>query len=467
MAGDSQAKHGSGSSEWFTDVACTVCGCVCDDLKIEVADDKIISKFNSCRLADEYYGKITDCRTEVPRIEGQATTFENAIARGVELLRGSLAPLIYGLSRSSTPGQRAATELADRLGANIDTTASRCHAPSIMAIQEVGESTCTLGEVKNRCDLVIYWGADPEISHPRHWSRYAVDPKGMLIPNGRDSRYVVVVGAQPNKTSERADLAIDVPKFDDFDWLWTMRELVRRVGPKIRENDLASLRKLLANELDALKRLVGDKASSSLRRFTQQHCQQMVELVARMLTAHSGVVFFGIGLTDGDTGHITVEALLKLVSDLNRYVRFYARRLRIPGDVAGADSVLCWQTGFPFSVNLARGYPRYNPGEYSANELLSRREVDCCLVVGSESIARLSDEAKQALAELPTIVLDYAHVQPTWEPTVWIPTAIYGVEAKGTAYRMDETPIPLRPFLKKSLSSDEEILAAIMERLTL
>ncbi len=32
------------------------------------------------------------------------------------------------------------------------------------------------------------------------------------------------------------------------------------------------------------------------------------------------------------------------------------------GDVTGADSVLCWQTGYPFSVNLGRGYPRYNPG---------------------------------------------------------------------------------------------------------
>ena len=53
--------------------------------------------------------------------------------------------------------------------------------------------------------------------------------------------------------------------------------------------------------------------------------------------------------------------------------------MRIPGDVAGADSVLCWQTGYPFSVNLARGYPRYNPGEYTANQLLERQKsMPCC-----------------------------------------------------------------------------------------
>ena len=43
--------------------------------------------------------------------------------------------------------------------------------------------------------------------------------------------------------------------------------------------------------------------------------------------------------------------------------------------VAGADDVLLWTTGYPFAVNLARGYPRFGPGEFSANDALARREV--------------------------------------------------------------------------------------------
>ena len=92
-----------------------------------------------------------------------------------------------------------------------------------------------------------------------------------------------------------------------------------------------------------------------------------------MKTCRSGVVFFGLGLSQSGLGHLNVEALLRLVTELNAHTRFYARRMRVQGDVAGADSVLCWQTGYPFSVNLSRGYPRYNPGEYSANDLLERR----------------------------------------------------------------------------------------------
>ena len=92
----------------------------------------------------------------------------------------SRAPLIWGLSRSSTAGQRAAVLLAEQIGATIDTTASVCHGPSIMAIQQVGESTCSLGEVRNRADLVIFWGADPAESHPRHFERYSVDAQGAV-----------------------------------------------------------------------------------------------------------------------------------------------------------------------------------------------------------------------------------------------------------------------------------------------
>ena len=160
-------------------------------------------------------------------------------------------------------------------------------------------------------------------------------------------------------------------------------------------------------------------------------------------------------------GHHVVEALLRLVTDLNRYTRFYARRMRIPGDVAGADSVLCWQTGFPFSVNLARGYPRYGPGEYSANEVLQRGEADACVIVGSESLQRLSPAALDRLRELPSIVLDYPGVICPFPPHVAFTTAIYGVHARGTAYRMDETPIPLKQFLDSDLPTDGAVLRAI------
>jgi formylmethanofuran dehydrogenase subunit B len=178
-----------------------------------------------------------------------------------------------------------------------------------------------------------------------------------------------------------------------------------------------------------------------------------------------GAVFFGLGLAQSGHGHSNVEALLRLVADLNGVTRFTARRLRIPGDVAGADSVLCWLTGFPFAVNLARGYPRYNPGEYTANELLERGEADACLLVGSDSCVELSPRARRTLDRLPTIALDYPNAKLALQSTVQITTAIYGIHAAGTAYRMDEVPIPLRRLIPSQYPSDEEVLRTIADRI--
>jgi formylmethanofuran dehydrogenase subunit B len=188
-------------------------------------------------------------------------------------------------------------------------------------------------------------------------------------------------------------------------------------------------------------------------------------LADEMKSCNYGALFFGLGLAQLPTGHANVTALISMIAELNQHTRFVTRRLRIPGDVAGADSVLCWQTGYPFAVNFSRGYPRYNPGEYSADALLSRGETDACLLVGSEASSLLSKAAQQRLAEIPTIALDYPHVKRTHTANVHFTTAVYGIHAAGTAYRMDEIPIPLRALVESEYATDAMLLEQISERL--
>lgn len=420
------------------DVACTLCGCVCDDLALEIAENRVQRVVRACPLAEPWFLGLADRKSPVARVAGRETTLDEALAAAAKILESAQSPLIYGLSRSSTPGQRAATRLADRLGATIDTTASRCHAPSIMALQEVGESTCSLGEPRNRADLVIYWGSNPVVSHPRHSERYGVDSPSTFIPEGRAGRHLVVIDSQRSETASIADTFLQVSPDRDFELIGALRCLVR--GIPIPADDFAGWNCGVAREA-------------------------VESLAKRMMSCRSGIVYFGLGLSRGASGHRTVEALLRLVTDLNRHTRFYARRMRVYGDVAGADSVLCWQTGFPFSVNLARGYPRYNPGEYSASDALERGEIDACLLVGSEGIDQLAPAAIERLREIPVIALDYPGLECPWPAAVQFTTAIYGVHAPGTAYRMDETPIPLRQFLTTDLPADHDILKAILDRI--
>ena len=184
-----------------------------------------------------------------------------------------------------------------------------------------------------------------------------------------------------------------------------------------------------------------------------------------MKTCRCGVVFFGLGLSMTGLGHRSVEALLRLVSELNDHTRWYVRRMRVQGDVTGSDTVLAWQTGYPFSVNLSRGYPRHDPDEFSAQGVLERGEADVCLLVGSEGVERFNPAAVAHLRRIPTIVLDYPTVRSTIVPAVRFTTAVYGIHRAGTAYRMDEVPVPLRAVLPAEYPSDAEVLGRIAERL--
>jgi formylmethanofuran dehydrogenase subunit B len=359
---------------------------------------------------------------------------DQALGRAVELIRSASSPLVYGLSRSSTPGQRAAVALADLIGATIDTTASLGHASSVMAVQQAGEQTCSLGEVRNRADVVIYWGADPLRTHPRHGERYALDPAGEFIA-GRSSRHVIVVDVEPTASTQMADEAWIIERNADFELLLTLRLAVRGEGHNLPE------------------RVAGIER------------ERILELADRLRGCRFGVVFFGYGLSRRGIGHHNVEALLRLVRDLNDYTRFYARRMRVVGDVTGADLVLAWQTGYPFAVNLGRGYPRYNPGEFSAWSVLERGETDLCILLGSETLNRFSPAARESLTRIPVIALDHPHVVSMPEPEVRFTTGVYGINEPGTAYRMDEVPLRLQAILPASYPSDAAVLDALVAAL--
>ena len=63
------------------------------------------------------------------------------------------------------------------------------------------------------------------------------------------------------------------------------------------------------------------------------------------------------------------------------------------------------------------------------------------------------------------ILLDAPGVEPVVPPAVSFTTAVYGVHRPGTAYRMDEVPIPLRVILPTAYPSDGEVLGELLRRL--
>jgi formylmethanofuran dehydrogenase subunit B len=191
--------------------------------------------------------------------------------------------------------------------------------------------------------------------------------------------------------------------------------------------------------------------------------EQLTDLVAKMKAARFGVLFFGMGLSMTRGKHMNSAALLMLAAEMNAFTKFVAMPMRGHGNVTGADVVLRYTTGYPFGVNLCRGYPRFNPGEFSTVDLLVRGDNDACLVLGADPGATMPQPAIDHLARIPTITLDPKVTHTSRVSRVHITTAVTGISAPGTAYRMDEIPLPLRPALKSPYPTDEEVVRRIRE----
>jgi formylmethanofuran dehydrogenase subunit B len=185
-----------------------------------------------------------------------------------------------------------------------------------------------------------------------------------------------------------------------------------------------------------------------------------------MKSCRFGVLFIGQGLTQSRGKQMNTSAAFMLVRDLYAHTKFAAIPMRGHGNVTGIDNVLSWQTGYPFGVNFSRGFPRFNPGEYTAVDLLARNEADAALIVASDPVANLPRVAAGRLAQIPTIVLDGHETETTKVAKVVFTTATAGIGAEGTIYRMDNVPLRLAAFLPSPYPSDEEVLGRIVARVT-
>jgi formylmethanofuran dehydrogenase subunit B len=404
-------------------------------LTVDLEHKRITKAENACILGKAWFKEHSHEDRPFALIGGREATTEEAVEEAARILAEARYPVVYGLSDTTCEAQRVAVAIADMIGGTVDTTTSVCHGPSGIAFQGVGESTATLGEIKNRADLIVFWGGNPAEAHPRLFTRYTVTPKGMYIPNGKKDRTVVLVDVRRTLSTPVADIFIQVKPRSDFEVLWTLRALVK-----------------------------GRRVDRSVEERTGVKLEVLEDLAHRMKTCRFGALLFGMGLTMNRGRHFNSGALLALATDLNQFTHFVAKPVRGHGNVTGADNVVSWQTGFPFGVNFSRGFPRFNPGEFTTVDLLVRGEADAALIIASDPASNFPKAAIEHLKRIPVITLDPKPTPTSQLARVAFTTATYGINVAGTVYRMDDVPISLRPAFESPYPSDEAVLAAIRDR---
>ncbi|MCK9277412.1 MAG: formylmethanofuran dehydrogenase subunit B [Methanoculleus sp.] len=423
-----------GGSVMTPDVVCPLCGCLCDDLVVRVEGGIVTSVDNACALGSEKFLSRSRLTSPISRNGGSWAPigFLEAIRYTAEVLGNAERPLLFGWSGTSAEAQCIGIHIAEEVRGVIDNCSSICHGPSIMGIQEAGHPGCSLGVVKNRADVVIYWGSNPIESHPRHLSRYTTFVNGRYRDNGHLGRTLVVVDIRKTDTAKIADEFIRIKPGGDY-------------------AAFSALRAILRGHADILPPSVAGVPR-----------ERLIRLADLCRNAQFGALFTGIGLTQSPGRYKNVRNAIQLVDELNRHTKFTLTPMRGHWNVNGTNQTFSYLTGYPYGVDFARGTAYYNPGETTAVDLLGRGEVDACLIIGADPGAHLPRRCNEHLATIPTIVIDPFVSLSTAFADVHIPVACVGIDCEGTGYRMDSIPIRLRKVLDSGLPTDEEVLSRIL-----
>src|SRR5688572_7131100 len=377
---------------------CLGCGCACDDIQLRIERNRIVDAVHACALGVEWFGD-----GSVPSRAlrgGQACPVDDALARAAVVLRNAARPLVYLAPDISCEAQRAAIAIADALRATIDSVTSATVMTTLLAAQETGRASATLGELKNRADVVVFWGVDPSSRYPRFRTRYAPDAPGLHI-GGRSARKVIAVDVGSARGPEDADLRLTVMPDRE---VATLTELTA-AGNRLPEQAPVALQTMLGGKYVAV---IADAEPDDRD-----------------------------GARDGGRS----AALITFVQALNGPTRSALVTLRAGGNRSGADVCLTAQTGYPMAVDFTAGYPRYRPYDAAAVRF-ARGGVDAVLLVGSA--ARLPPELGVAMSQLPAVAIGPRASESAFaNAAAVIDTAVAGIHESGTALRMDDVPLPL------------------------
>lgn len=404
----------------YHDVTCPFCGLLCDDLTVRAVDGALTPDAKACAKAVRAYQAAT--APADPLIDGTPATLDAALARASQLLKRSRQPLVAGLG-ADVAGIRAALALAERCRGTIDHMHSAALAMNARVLQSRGWHTTTLGEVRNRADLIVLVGVDINVNFQNLVRRYLA-PAAALQPARRAARRLVYLGPKRSQPAACAELACEVIPAA----LHSLPETLRH--------------------LQAL--IAGRKVAGPDRG------QRLATLATAIKQAEYPVFIWAPGQLDPSHAELTIAATCELIADLNRTQR--AAGLTLGGDDGGQSALAAcsWLTGFPLGVSFAGERLDYAPHSYGATQVLTAHQADLVLWISAYS------RRDPPPHDLPQIMLVAPGYRGRTERSVVIPVGTPGLDHAGQMVRTDGVvSLPLGQLREVGLPSVADVLTRL------
>ena len=411
------------------DVPCPFCSLICDDLVIQNKEGKLTVKENGCAKAKACFSQ--PLADNAPSLKGKSCSMDAAIGAAARILKQSTAPFLAGLG-TDIGGMRSVMELADKTGAIIDHMFNDGATRNFLVLQDLGWVMTTMGEIKNRADLIIFAGTDAR-NYPRFYERVVCNDQSMFDYD-TTNRDIVYLGenldtSQGKSPSGKKPTYLKCPQDEIGEVISVLHALVG--GNKTQEkNEIAGIK--MAN---------------------------LEKLAKQMKNARYGVIVWAPGELDFPHAELTIQNFCELTKYMNRETRFAGFFLGGNDGGMSANNVSAWQCGFPLRVNFSKGYPEHDSQKYATANVLKNKEADALLWISS-----FNPEIKSPHANIPTIVLTTPNTKLDFKPDVFIPVSTPGVDHNGQMIRTDSVvSLPLKQVRNSDNSSVKEIVRRIVE----
>jgi formylmethanofuran dehydrogenase subunit B len=407
---------------------CTGCGLLCEDIELDIEKNKINKVLTACRIGVAH---MKEGKGEaVYQVDSKPVDEAKAISEAAAILKNAKNPLIFGLGASTSETQKTAIELAKKINATLDDTSSFCLGSLVEALISDRIRTCTLDDVRNKADVIIFWGTDPSDSHPRHLSKYSYFPRGKEKQRGwEEERTAIAVDVRKSHTAKICgNYFFQIPQGGDAEFIEAIIAGISGKLPKTSFN---------------------------------YPPKKILELANILKGAKFGVIFAGRGLVHSLEN---LEPIFKLMKVLNEKANFHLMPMSGNYNTMGFNENLFAETGYVNRVKFENGTVLHGP-EFSIVESLKAKKVDAALIVDADPFSILPGSIVKNLQEIPIITIDPYETLTSRHSKVYINTAISGVEAGGSATRMDRVKVSFEPVIETNRPSDEAILKKIMEAL--
>lgn len=329
----------------------------------------------------------------------QELSLQEAIDQIAVALKASRSPLFVGLENLSMEAQRAAMKLA-RIGrATVDSSCDNIGRGNLFALQKRGRVSATLGEIKSRSNLCVFWYCDPVSDHPNFFDEF-INPHSQTV----------VVDSAPNATSQLATRHITLPPDQAVQSIWAMRASIANLN------------------------------------FTEAELpQEIFQLADQLPTSQYGAIFWGSAHQNAEFD-LQADGIHSMIRELNQHTRFVGIPYRADANGLSAENVSTWISGFPFAVNWNRQNPRQHWLEYSDLNVSERDEWDFLLSfeIGEVTIACQSGDNHSAFQ-------------------IALPVAPLGIEEAGSACRFDDVGIAIEATGKATSPTSLAIIEGIQQ----